>query len=161
MNDTVARSIAMVNHTGQRTRSGDLVLEHLTRVAAAVAPGDRAVAWLHDVLERSDVDPDDLRAQGMTPVELAALELLTREPAESYELYALRIAHAHGQEGRLARSVKRADLDDHLRLPHVLGHPPYAWARRHIVGVQMRLAEEPFAGRPPGSGMPAVEAGVG
>ena len=68
----------------------------------------------------------------MTAVELAALELLTRPPDESYELYILRIAYARGPAGRLARVVKLADLDDHLARTWVAGDPPYAWARRHI-----------------------------
>src|SRR3954447_18982267 len=96
MDPAVARGIATATHIGQRTRSGELVLEHVARVAAAVAPDARATAWLHDLLERSDVSAEQLRAQGLTAVELDALELLTRSPAEAYELYALRIAHAPG-----------------------------------------------------------------
>ena len=65
-------------------------------------------------------------------MELAALELLTRQAGESFELYILRIAYARGAAGRLARVVKLADLDDHLTRAWVDGDPPYAWARRHI-----------------------------
>jgi hypothetical protein len=65
-------------------------------------------------------------------LESAALELLTRQDGESYELYILRVAYARGDPGRLARVVKLADLDDHIARPWVAGDPPYAWARRHI-----------------------------
>ena len=61
-----------------------------------------------------------------------ALELLTRREGESYELHVLRIAHAPGAAGRLARAIKLADLDDHLAQPWACGDPPYGWARRHV-----------------------------
>jgi hypothetical protein len=80
----------------------------------------------------SPTTASELCSQGLTPVELAALELLTRKTVESYELYILRIAYARGAAGRLARVVKLADLDDHIARPWVVGDPPYAWARRHI-----------------------------
>jgi hypothetical protein len=137
MEPAVARNIAHYSHGYQRDRFGELVVEHVARVAAAVPQDAEVTAWLHDVLEGSDTSPTELRHVGLTAVELAALELLTRVPTEVYELYVLRIAHAPGDEGRLARSVKLADLDDHLarvRIPHTA--PPYAWARRHIVSAQ-------------------------
>lgn len=132
MNAAAAHQIAAKSHSGQRTRSGALVLDHLERVAAAVDPSARSIAWLHDLFERSDVRAEELRGLGLTAVELDALRLLTRDPAESYELHALRIAHAPGRAGQLARQVKLADLDDHVHRPPLPGDPPYAWARRHI-----------------------------
>lgn len=109
------------------------MIEHVERVAAAVPPDARAVAYLHDVLEHSGTPLEELRVNGLTPVEHAALELLTRSPSESFELYTLRIAHATGEEGELARSVKLADLEDHLKHERIPPEaPPYGWARRHI-----------------------------
>ena len=84
------------------------------------------------MLEHSTTTTSELCGHGPTPLELAALELLTRQAGESYELYILRIAYARGAAGRLARVVKLADLDDHIVRPWVAGDPPYAWARRHI-----------------------------
>jgi hypothetical protein len=144
-----ARSIAYYSHRFQRDRFDELVVEHLERVAAAVPPEAQSTAWLHDVLEGSDTDPAELCASGLTPIELAALQLLTRVPSELYELYVLRIAHAPGEEGRLARCVKLADLDDHLaheRIPH--SAPPYAWARRHITVSRSRRHEATPEARP-------------
>jgi hypothetical protein len=132
MDAAAARRIAAAAHLGQRTRSGEPVFEHLARVAAAVPPAACATAWLHDLLERSDVRVEDLCAQGLTAIERDALELLTRPEIESYELYALRIAHARGRAGDLARCVKLADLDDHILRAALPDDPPYAWARRHI-----------------------------
>src|SRR3954464_6319374 len=144
MEPAVARNIAHYSHGSERDRFGELVVEHVARVAAAVPQDAEVTAWLHDVLEGSDTSPTELRADGLTSVELAALELLTRVPTEVYELYVLRIAHAPGEEGRLARAVKVADLDDHLaheRIPSTA--PPYAWARRHIASARFWRKESP------------------
>jgi hypothetical protein len=132
MDPAVARSVAHYSHVRQRDRRGVPIVEHLARVAAVVPPEAQPLAWLHDVLEHSPTTASELCSQGLTPVELAALELLTRKTVESYELYILRIAYARGAAGRLARVVKLADLDDHIARPWVVGDPPYAWARRHI-----------------------------
>jgi hypothetical protein len=132
VDQAVARGVAHYSHVRQRDRRGALIVEHLARVVAAVPASAQPLAWLHDVLEHSPITTSELRDQGLTPLELAALELLSREPGESYELYILRVAYAPGAAGRLARVVKMADLDDHIARPWVAGDPPYAWARRHI-----------------------------
>jgi hypothetical protein len=128
-----ALGIARSAHAGQRTRSGRPLIDHVERVAAAVPADARATALLHDVLERTPVPVERLRHDGLDGRELAALALLTRAPGESYEVYVLRLARAPGAAGRLARTVKLADLDDHLREPHTAGAPPYRWARRRVL----------------------------
>ena len=55
-----------------------------------------------------------LRAHGLTAVEESALGLLTRAPVRALRRYIRRIALAPGRPGQLARTVKLADLDDHL-----------------------------------------------
>ena len=132
MDAATARSVAHYSHVQQRDRRGLPIVEHLARVVAAVPADAQPLAWLHDVLEHSPTTTTELCGQGMTPLELDALDLLTRQADESYELYILRIAYARGAAGRLARIVKLADLDDHLARAWVSGDPPYAWARRHI-----------------------------
>ncbi|MGA9859731.1 MAG: hypothetical protein WBQ18_17840 [Solirubrobacteraceae bacterium] len=134
MDSNVARRIARANHAGQRTRFGDSVIEHLGNVARGVAPEARAVAWLHDLFELTEVDCEQLRAQGLTDTEETTLELLTRGPADSYDAYVMRIALAPGQAGYLARMIKLADLRDHLAHEHAPpGAPPYAWAHRCVL----------------------------
>jgi hypothetical protein len=93
----------------------------------------RAIAYLHDVLEWTETTIEEMQSQGLTPAELAALRLLTCQPGESYELHVLRVAHASGYAGYLAREVKLADLADHLREPYVIDAPPYGWAHHHIL----------------------------
>jgi hypothetical protein len=147
MDPAHARNIAHRLHRYPGDRFDELNVEHLARVAAVVPPEARATAWLHDVREASGTDPAELRAEGLSDVELAALGLLSRAPEEVYELYALRIAHAPGEEGRIARVVKLADLEDHLAHDRITDSaPPYAWARRHIISAQFRRQErEPDA----------------
>ena len=133
MQQHTAREIALRLHADQRDRFGEPILNHLARVAAAVPPDAERIAWLHDVIERTPVSDEELHAMGLTSTELEALALLSRTPTESYELYALRIAFAAGAAGRLARTVKLADLDDHIAHPSAPADaPPYRWARRHI-----------------------------
>ena len=92
---------------------------------------------------------DELSAHGLTALELKVLGLLTRRPEESYELHVLRIAHAPGAAGSLARAVKLADLEDHLsEAPAVPGAPPYAWARRHIEFARDHRGERTLAAAP-------------
>jgi hypothetical protein len=137
----LASSVARRLHGGQRTRFGELVVEHLARVEGTVSPDARAVAWLHDAMEGSGVTSSELEVHGLTRVELEALELLTHVATESYELYVLRIVHARGAAGRLARAVKLADLDDHLGHATIpVGAPPYAWARRRVAVARARDA---------------------
>jgi hypothetical protein len=144
MDADIARDIAHNVHVDQRTRSGDLMVDHLDRVAAAVPEDAQAVALLHDVLEWTDVPASDLKERGLTPLELRALRLLTRSPEESFELHALQIAYARGPEGRLARVVKLADIEDHLANdPEHSGTRPYGWARRHIAGSLERASDAP------------------
>ncbi len=146
MDEAIARDIARNSHDGQLTRHGSPMTDHVERVAAAVPAAARAVALLHDVLEKSDVDVDDLRHRGLTPVEAAALDLLTRREGETFERHALRIGDGEGPAAVLARSVKLADLDDHIGQPHDGRQaPPYRWARRHVVASQQRRRETPGA----------------
>src|ERR1700712_3715814 len=100
----VARNIAHYSHLAERDRFDELVIEHVERVAAAVPDDVRSIAFLHDVLEQSGTPVQELRAKGLTNLELEALELLTRQEGESYELYALRVAWAEGPAASLART---------------------------------------------------------
>jgi hypothetical protein len=140
MDLSVARGIAHSSLIASRDASGAPVIEHVERVAAMVPETVRAVAFLHEVIVLTTTSIDQLREQGLTPLEHAALLLLTREPGESYELHALRIAGAGGPAGAVARAVKLADLDDDLSHAWSDDYPPYGWARRHIVVADGRLA---------------------
>jgi hypothetical protein len=143
---SIARRIAHDSHAGQRTDRGVPRIAHVERVAAAVADDARALAFLHDVLDHTNAHGDELLANGLTSIESAALALLSRAPGESYKLHVLRIVHARGPEGRLARMVKLAELEDHLlEGGYEPGDPPYAWARQQILAGRSRRGEGPPA----------------
>ena len=135
-----ARKLAYARHGERRNAAGELFVKHLERVAASVPGEARSVAYLHDILEHSDVSVADLEAEGVTAVELEAVQLLTRHPEESFEAHTLRIAYARGPAGRLARTVKLADIDDHLpREASSASHRPYGWARCHVAACRARF----------------------
>lgn len=114
MNATAARAVALTAHAGQTTPQGESLVGHLERVAARVGSAAQATAWLHELGECGLACVHELLARGITPVELAALELLTLAEGEDYGLYMRRIARAPGPAGELARTVKLAELSDHL-----------------------------------------------
>jgi hypothetical protein len=148
LNDAVeptdARKIAYARHGDWRNAAGELMVQHLERVAASVPSEARTVAYLHDILEHTDTSVADLEAEGVMPVELQAVQILTRDPDESFEAHTLRIAYAQGPEGRVARAVKLADIDDHLsRQGSIPSHRPYGWARRHVAGCRARFDSPP------------------
>jgi hypothetical protein len=131
MDATLARSIA------QRSLDGRRLADHIERVAAAVPSDARAIAFLHEAVGWTETTRAELCARGLTAVEAEALDLLTAAEGESYAAYVLRIAHARGPAGRLARAVKATELEDHMEYSaRVPGRPPYAWGRRHIAIAQ-------------------------
>lgn len=123
-----ARSLALTAHEGQVDKAGEPYWRHPERVAAyveqmplagSVRQHAIASAWLHDVLEDTDVSADDLRT--MFPAEVVdAVLALTRGEAEDPNAYYARVK---GNE--LALAVKKADLVDNTdpqrtaRLPEV------------------------------------------
>jgi hypothetical protein len=135
MSEHAARAIAKTAYQGQQTAAGGSLFDHVQRVAAVVPKHARVTALLHDVLERTDLTLGQLRAQGLSPVELSALVLLTRNKHDDYRAYVERIADAPGPSGVLARLVKLADLEDHLADPRCASRStrPYEWGRQAIL----------------------------
>jgi hypothetical protein len=137
MDASIARAVARRVHSGQVDRRGEPLIEHVERVAQAVPSDVRALAYLHDVLERAGPSPEELSELELTDEEWQILALLTRREPESYKLYVLRIARAPGRTGAIARAIKLADLDDHLRhRQHRAQAPDYTWARRQVFASQ-------------------------
>lgn len=111
-----ARALAVRAHGDQRDRDGTFHIQHVARVAEALprSDGHQRVAWLHDVLEDTDVATEVLEPR-LPDVEFKALMLLTHDNEEPYDDYVGRIATAEGEAGSLARAVKEADMLDNLR----------------------------------------------
>jgi hypothetical protein len=130
-----ARAMAERLHLGDREADGTPVIRHVQRVASTVAKEARAVAWLHEALERTAVTERELLLADLTSDELRALRLLNRttdsRSDRRYLAHLELIARAAGGSGRLARIVKTADLRDRRLHPHVRRggwSPPYARA---------------------------------
>ncbi len=134
MTPAAARALALAAHADHRTDCGDPVIAHLERVARRVPSEAAPTAWLHEVGERGAASAHDLRAAGLSDVELAALELLTPAEGEDYRIYMWRIARAPGPAGAMARVVKLAEVTDHLeRLPGTsAAGRRYRWAREQL-----------------------------
>lgn len=111
---TLAESIARTAHAGQAEEStGDPYVLHLERVANLVEGEDaKAVAWLHDVLEDTEVTLAELDSYGFSDEIVDAVDTLTRKPGEAYADY---IDYILATEDPLAIAVKLADLLHHLR----------------------------------------------
>mgnify|MGYP001047544979 CR=1 FL=1 len=105
---TRAAAIARAAHRGQVDKAGRPYVEHPARVAARLAGDDVAVsvAWLHDVVEDSEVSLLGLAEE--FPVEVVrAVDALTRRAGESSERYYARV-----RSDALALRVKLADVAD-------------------------------------------------
>ena len=93
-------------HARQMDKGGVPYAHHPLHLAEQMETEDEiCVALLHDVMEDCGRTPDDLRAIGVSERAIAALELLTHDPAEPYLDYVRRIA-----ADPLAAKVKAADL---------------------------------------------------
>ena len=124
----IAEQIARKAHAGQVEQYGghDYIV-HVERVVALVdSPEAKAVAWLHDVLEDSDMTHRDLQKAGISEPIVEAVLLLTRG-SETYTEY---IDILRAKKNPLALEVKIADLRDHLR-DETLDKLPASLRRRY------------------------------
>lgn len=101
--------IADTYHRGQTDKSGTPYLIHLYRVADCMTTEAEIVtALLHDLLEDTDAEENVLSPFSQDVQE--AVRCLTRGAREQYFAYIERV-----KQNPLARKVKIADIQDHLR----------------------------------------------
>lgn len=96
-----AEATARVLHYGQTDKAGQPYIGHVARVAGGVEhPLDKAVAWLHDVIEDTDMTREQLHVlpaglsvqeQMMWQNVVADVALLTHIPGMSREDYLARV----------------------------------------------------------------------
>lgn len=110
MSDLVerAKALAYRAHAGQVDKAGRPYIEHVARVAAAVAddPEAEAVAWLHDVLEDCPAYEDEFWHSFPGSV-TKAVDKLSRWPGLDSKHYYVR-----ARNNPLALRVKLADIAD-------------------------------------------------
>lgn len=116
-----AEIIARLAHKGQTDKAGQPYIEHVNRVWWDVPDDDdeaQAAAWLHDVVEDTELSLVDLQTLGFSEVVIDAVDLLTRKPPFDYASYITAMINQRGRIGRRAALlVKRSDLRDHLVNP--------------------------------------------
>jgi (p)ppGpp synthase/HD superfamily hydrolase len=114
----LAVKIATDIHQGQKDKAGQPYILHPKRVMDAVE-GDveKQVAILHDVIEDSDLDLEDLECYGFSPTVIEAIDALTKRKGEDYFDFIERV-----KLNPIATKVKLVDLADNMdlsRLPEV------------------------------------------
>ena len=107
-----AIEIAVSAHKGQQQRNGfPYVLHPLKLMFAVSSVQAKIVAVLHDVVEDSTWELEDLRAEGFCESIIQAIDCLTHREGEEYEVYIERVS---GND--IAREVKLADLTDNMNI---------------------------------------------
>ena len=105
-----AIDLANEKHADQYDKLGEAYVEHLRRVAQRLRTDtEKTVAWLHDILEDTDMTAGDLAAAGFPDEVVEAVVALTKREGETYEDF-IRRAAVHPVAGR----VKAADLADNM-----------------------------------------------
>lgn len=106
-----AESIARIQHKKQTRWDGITpYIEHPKRVANLMSTDSQiATAWLHDVLEDTNITLKELQNAGIPGPVLAALKAITKKPNESYLHYIIRVSKC-----KLATEVKIADIKDNV-----------------------------------------------
>jgi len=115
-----AIALAVDAHRGQKDKVGEPYILHPLRVMFRLGwdapPSVRMAAVLHDVVEDTKVTLSELRRLGYPEEVLRAVELLSRRHEDTYEQFVERLL-----PNRIARLVKRADLEDNMDLRRLPG----------------------------------------
>lgn len=104
----LARGIAVGAHAGQLDKGGRPYITHPARIAARASTFEqRVLAWLHDVVEDTDVSLEDLAAAGFPESIVLQVDALTHRRHEPRLEYYARI-----MQWPVARQVKLLDIAD-------------------------------------------------
>ncbi|MEG1545244.1 MAG: GTP pyrophosphokinase [Tannerellaceae bacterium] len=107
-----ASALATEAHKGQVDKAGRKYIEHPAYVASKVTTNEeKATAWLHDVVEDTEITLSYLREDGFPDTVVDAVGTLTHLGGLSYDEYIRRIA-----KNPIARAVKIADLEHNMNL---------------------------------------------
>lgn len=107
-----AAAICIERHRGQTDKVGTAYILHPMRVAAKCSTDcERIVALLHDVVEDTDMTPDELLQCGFPQRIVDSIMAMSRNEGESYEVFIERCAL-----DPIARRVKLFDLEDNMNV---------------------------------------------
>lgn len=76
---------------------------------------EKAVAYLHDVIEDTELTLEDLREYGFSEEVLKAVDVITKKKGQDYQTYLNSV-----KENKLARVVKLADLRHNSELTRLI-----------------------------------------
>lgn len=101
-----AYALAKKAHLGQKDKGGNDYIEHPKAVASMMDTDiEKAVAYLHDVVEDTKISFDDLKEYGFPNQIIEAVKALTKQKNESYDVYIDRVIR-----NPIAKKVKLADM---------------------------------------------------
>lgn len=126
------RDIAIEAHHGQIDKAGQPYIWHPARIAKrarSLCPNDpeiEQIAWLHDVVEDSDITLDHLRHYGYSARVVEAVDAITKRKGETREEYYYRVRACEA-----AWIVKIIDVLDNLD-PDRLAALPFEEADRLV-----------------------------
>lgn len=122
----LAISIAAKAFKDKLDKSGEPYILHCLRVMMKQTNDeDRIVAVLHDLVEDTDWDFEDLKRKGFSDHVISALRLLTHDPvAKDYDDYIRDLSFDN-----TARRVKLADLEDNSQITRLKGLTKADFAR--------------------------------
>ena len=101
-----AYEIAKKAHLGQIDKAGEDYIKHPEKVASFVKTDEeKAVAYLHDVIEDTELTLEDLYEYGFSKEVIEAVDIITKKRGEDYQSYLNSV-----KKNKLARAVKLADL---------------------------------------------------
>lgn len=111
-----AYEIAKKAHLGQIDKAGEDYIKHPEKVASFVnSDEEKAVAYLHDVIEDTELTLEDLREYGFSEEVLKAVDVITKKKGQDYQTYLNSV-----KENKLARVVKLADLGHNSDLTRLI-----------------------------------------
>jgi len=123
LDDAIA--LAVEAHRGVKDKSGQPYILHPLRVMFRCETEiEKIVAVLHDVVEDTGRNFDDLRKLGYSEEVIAALDCVTKREGENYEQFVER-AFANP----VARNVKIADIEDNMDVRRLPGLGQKDWDR--------------------------------
>ncbi len=105
-----ARLVAVKAHINQTRWNGDAYVTHPIRVAQKFDdPEKKAVSYLHDVVEDTELTLDNLRRFGFTEIIVLAVDSVTKRKGEKYLQFVIRASR-----DKIGRDVKMEDILDNL-----------------------------------------------
>lgn len=104
-----AMEIATFAHKEQKRTDGSPYINHPIRVADAVEARLKPIAWLHDVVEDTEITLLDLKTMGFPSYIIEAVDLLTHRKGEPNLSYWGKI-----KANPDALAVKLADINDNV-----------------------------------------------